>query len=48
MGSSACGRGRLRKQRRFASTGKMRLDGGLSQMGDWRQAVHDAIVDRTS
>jgi hypothetical protein len=36
------------KRRRLASTGKMQLDGDRSQIGDWRQAVDDAIVDRTS
>jgi len=33
---------------KFVSTGKMRTDGDPSQMGDWLNAVHDPIVDRTS
>jgi hypothetical protein len=32
---------------RFLSTGEMRVDGDLSQMGGWLNAVHDPIVDRT-
>lgn len=32
---------------RFLSTGEMRVDGDLSRLGDWLEAVHDPIVDRT-
>lgn len=32
----------------FRSTGEMRVDGNLLRMGDWLDAVHDPIVDRTS
>lgn len=32
----------------FLSTGEMRVDGDLSQLGDWLEAVHDPIVDRTA
>ncbi len=33
---------------KFLSTGEMRVDGDPSQMGDWLNAVHDRIVDRTT
>lgn len=29
------------------AAGQMRVDGELSRIGEWLQAVHDAIVDRT-
>lgn len=32
----------------FRSSGEMRVDGDLSQLGDWLGAVHDVIVDRTA
>lgn len=31
----------------FVASGEMRVDGDPSQMGDWLNAVHDPIVDRT-
>lgn len=33
---------------RFRRTGEMRVDGDLSRMGTWLEAVHDRIVDRTA
>lgn len=31
----------------FLRTGEMRVDGDPSRLGDWLDAVHDPIVDRT-
>jgi hypothetical protein len=32
----------------FLRSGEMRVDGDLSRLGGWLNAVHDRIVDRTS
>lgn len=32
----------------FLRTGEMRVEGDPTQLGDWLDAVHDPIVDRTS
>lgn len=32
----------------FLRTGEMRVDGDPSRLGDWLDAVHDPIVDRTT
>jgi hypothetical protein len=31
----------------FLSTGETRVNGDISRMGGWLEAVHDPIVDRT-
>lgn len=33
---------------RFLGSGEMRVEGDLSRIADWLDAVHDPIVDRTS